>query len=328
MGILGSLFGGSAKTPLDPCEGHPLCAEGLSALASEDWHKLTQLYTVQQSSDRYHWLQGIGMSVPLDFSIRNIPDGAVSDTILGAIWTCLAFRFRGASVASQVSETAAMDMWTALEYAEAYLSDARNKLPDDTVIPSLMLRCALGSETYRDRLDELTSAAMATPEHCLFGAFNALTCKTEKWLGSRDKMWRFAISVQDNPPNAAWLGLTARAYIEDWLWFAGFEDDKDARNAFQKDYRSSDYNSKIEALDDAFWAGYAREIQRSELMFAHNNFGGLLSNLGLRERAKPHIEAIGRHRASTPWAYTHSGDDTLNSWNSVRKAVGLPKLDD
>lgn len=323
-----SLFGGSSSGALlDPAEGHPLSQTGIHAVLEGEWEKVSDLYASQPSSDRFHWLQGMGALAPLEFDVQTAPDDPASLVVLGAIYAFLAYRYRGAAVASQVSYNAAERMWTALERAEDYLSEAREKLPDDAVIPSLLLRCALGSETYRGELRPLKRAAVFADDPCLFGAFNYLTCQSEKWLGNRDQMWSGVRITTENAPNSAWLGLTARAHIEDWLWFMGFEDNPAAKDAYMAELKSAEYRDKLESLDDAFWAGADAPIQRSELNFAHNNFGWLLDRMRHIERARRHVEAIGAFRSSTPWIYSMGDENTLKSWNRVRKSLGLSKLE-
>lgn len=270
----------------------------------------------------------MGNLLPLEFDLTEAPDDPVSQTVLGAMWTFLAFRFRGAAVASQVSYNAAERMWNALSLAEDCLSTAREANPSDTVIPALMLRCALGSETYRNDLRALKRATVFADDPSLFGAMNYLTCQSEKWLGSRDQMWSGIRLMTENLPNSAWLGLIARGHIEDWLWFMGFEDNPAAKNVYDAELKSDEYRKSLEDLDDAFWAGTDASIQRSELQFAHNNLGWLMDRMQFTDRARRHIEAIGPYRSSTPWIYTIGDDNTLKSWNRVRKSVGLPKLDD
>lgn len=328
MGIFSSLFGGNRSSSLiDPAEGHPLAASGLQAIELQDWTTLTDMYSSQMASDRFHWLQGLGTLLPLEFDLTDAPDEPAAQTILGAVWTSLAFRFRGAAIGSKVTYNAAERMWNALAIAEECLSVARETNAADTVTPALMLRCALGSDTYRGELRALKRASAFGDDPCLFGGFNYLTCQSEKWLGNRDQMWSGIRVVTEAAPNSAWLGLTARGHIEDWLWFMGFEDNPAAKDVYDNEMKSAQYRDGLEELDDAFWAGADADIQRSELQFAHNNFGWLLDRMQFKERAKRHVEAIGPYRTSTPWIYTIGDENTLKSWNKVRKSLGLPKLE-
>ncbi|MAK60833.1 MAG: hypothetical protein CMK09_07635 [Ponticaulis sp.] len=325
--MFGRLFGGKPAPAYDPCEGHRLCDDGLTALQSEDWARLSDLYSQQRASDRFHWIQGIGQSLSLDFEDKSPPDDPVIHCILGGVWTFLAFRYRGAGVASTVKQTSAERMSNALEISEWYLDRARSTELESSVPVSLMLRNALGSHTNRDILSSLIQQNLESADPCIFGAHNYLTCQTAKWLGSRDEMWAAAELCLQAAPNSAWQALKARAIIEDWLWFENFEDDMASKQRFLKDFASETYRERVEALDDAFWVGLSPDVPRSERHYAHNNFAWLLHQLNLKDRAIRHIEEIGAYPTTTPWGYSQTSENLVRNLNRIRTSLGLARLE-
>ena len=324
--FLKSLFAGGSKVILDPAEGHPDCKTGLDALANEDWDTLNQIYSTLCASDRYHWIQGMGQSVPLDFAPFLKTGHPLEHTILGGIWAFLALRFRGSDLASHTSQEAVEKMWEAIEIAEVMLSSARSHSPSDSVPPALLLRCALGSETFRSEISTLNLESTNPDDPCLFGAFNFLIYQTEKWNGSREAMWQACEETTKSRPNSAWLAITARANIEDWLWYNGFENNASLRESFSSQRDTQDFRSKLEQLDDMFWADIEQKIPRSELHFAHNNLGYLMKTYLFHQRAIRHIDAIGPYPSRIPWGYTEKDIETGQGWNAVRSHFGMPKL--
>ncbi len=320
------LFNKKQPIERDLFEGHPLGEDGFHALLANNWHRLGELYQGQTASDRYHWIQMLGMAMPLDQELPDTFPTAGCWTISGGLSICRAARVRGSGIADTVDEDAALDMFRNARAAYAALDRALELEPNDSTSFAWYFRAMTAACDHSNLKDSLLEQLHQTDETTVFAPFDLMIYSTAKWMGSREDMWHVANHYTQAPPNSAWLALNARAMIEDWLWFSAFEDDKDAKKAYS-DYRySPQYRKDITALNDAFWAGLEddwADIPRAEIMLAHNTFGFLTYRAGLHELAAAHMERIGQHVSPMPWGYLHRSDDLMKEWNKTRKSVGL-----
>lgn len=321
------LFKSRKPLELDIFASNPFAREGFEALLSNDNAKLVELYKRQHASDRYSWILTITSNAPDDFDFPYHAEAPELLTIFGALMISKASKARGYGVASTVSDDAVRDMFSYAQSAYDALEVAATLAPKDSVPIAFNIRAAILASDNSNHVFELVEHLHQTTEPTLFAPVNYLIHQQEKWMGSHEKMWQIANHYAATGPNPCWKALIAFAKIEEWLWFAAFEDDRDLKKAYSDRRFSQEFKDEIATLDAEFWSAlkaFDGEIPESEKRFAHDYFGGLSFKLGDKALARPHMEAIGPHISELPWIYMSAGSkDLMKNWNNLRKQVGL-----
>lgn len=332
------MFGFGSKKPIDydHTSGNPHVIPALRALEANDWETLERLYYEQHPSDRDLWLFGVGTLCDLEQSFPETHLTSAGWTIQGALQVAFAGRHRGSATADRVSDDAASKMFEVVSLAEKALQQARQLAPDDCSVYTASIRCSVLGQWDEGRKRALIRDMLKTPVPSISGAASHLTQSLEKWGGSQEEMWETAKDYSERGPNAAWLGLMADAYLEDYLWhrfflLRGTEEETAQREAYLKHRRTDEFRAEIAQLDDQFNDLFTTEkanIPHAEQLFAHNQIGCLLYNMDMLDRAKSHIDSIGPHFFMTPWGYfDHINDDKpMAAFNRIRKRVGLKPL--
>jgi len=310
----------------DRTEGHPDAQRAFDMLTKGEWTALTSLYWKLEPSDRYHLIQGLGELAALE-SI-NWPEEADSAilTIHGGICLTQAGKARGTGPGNSVKRDAAQRMADSLMEARRLLDRAAAINAHDSTNFAQQIRIAMGLGGDRAELNRLLGKIDASEEHNVFAAANHLQFVSPKWYGSVEEMWQVANTYANNPHNAAWLAIAARAHIEEWLYSMAF--DPAARQSYIAKLQDEGFKDHIRSLDRLFW-NRAEEIRmtRAEATFAHNNMAFLLQMVHADEKLGPHLERIGSNITIHPWGYLPDGaEKPTRLISDLRRKAGLPAL--
>ncbi|MES1197637.1 MAG: hypothetical protein ABUL55_03320 [Pseudomonadota bacterium] len=307
-------------------EGQLDVDEGAAAFKRRDWDRLVALYRDRSPSDRYHFLQQLGLVTKLDATLPSKPTGDLA-VVSAGVQVAWAWRHRGSGLGSTVALKGAIKMKALLLSAEHLLESLEPKL--DSVGFALRIRIAQGLDGSRGGLQRQLNGAQAlgADQANIFVAFNHILFVTPKWHGSLDEMMAVAREYAAAPENAAWISLPAVAHVEAWIFRTTMDEDA-ARRADAENYyaESEAFGAEIEALDDAFWAARTtttKPMAHAELLIAHNYLAFLLYKRRLSARLARHLERVGEDFTRTPW-WSYAGFISASDASErVRAAAGL-----
>lgn len=310
----------------DRTEGHPDAQRAFDMLMKGGWSALTQLYWKLEPSDRYHLVQGLGeLAATEPVTWAEEADSAIL-TIHGGICLAQAGKARGAGSGAGVKRDAAQRMADSLMEARRLLDRAASINAHDSTNFALQIRVGLGLGGDRAELNRLLGKIDASDEHNIFAAANHLQFVSPKWYGSVEEMWQVANTYANNPHNAAWLAIAARAHIEEWLYSMAF--DPAARQDYIARLQDDGFKDHIRSLDRLFWNRAAESgMSRAEATFAHNNMAFLLQMVHADEKIGPHLDRIGANVSILPWGYLPDGaEKPTRLISDLRRKAGLPAL--
>jgi hypothetical protein len=310
----------------DCTEGHPDARRAFDMLLKGEWSALTGLYWKQGPSDRYHLLQGLGELAAMEsIAWPEDADSAVL-TIHGGVCLAQASKARGTGPGAMVRRAAVQNMADRLMEARKLLDRAAAINAHDSANFALQMRVELALGGQRPELNRLLGKIDASEEHNIFAAANHLAFVSPKWHGSVEEMWEVANAYANNPHNAAWLAIAARAHIEEWLYCMAF--DASARQDYIAKLQDEGFKDHIRSLDRLFWNRVEDgEMSRAEATFAHNNMAFLLQMVHAEEKIGPHLERIGPNVSILPWGYLPEGaEKPTRLISDLRRKAGLPAL--
>ena len=297
-----------------------LSATATGLLRRQDWDGLVALVRAMPPESAYAALRLLGAAAPLDADLQPlIARGAVWDlTIAGALLQGRAMRFRGLGVAEDVTETQWELYIPTLAHAQELLARA------NAMSPSLGLTAAWRVTAFIDaseeEKDEAEAALRAAVDIPVSGLSRLLSLRTRKWGGSHEAMWRIVRehARADVPPSMA---LVAKGHFEQWLWFAGFEEDPAlaarARTYFAEEGVRKDLERASAIVLDA-----AELRDPRALLAADNWFAFAFRNAGLHGQARPHLRRLGRHVDASIWIT----GGTRRDLNRARLRAWLPPV--
>jgi hypothetical protein len=324
-----SLFGlfGKKQPPFDEAEGDPNVATGLGLIEAGDGAALGVLYAGLPPSDRVHFIDGVGLLTEIAAPLPPLESHPAMPAIEGGLCYVWAHRLRGYATADMTSQGQVRDMAEMAFHAQDLLAIAAEQTPGDSALHAFRIRAMMLTGGEEGELEAICADLKATGEANLLAEMARLNYLTTKWGGSHAGMYGVADEAAVNPPNAAFLGLKARAVIEEWLYETAMNDDAEEKAAFRARAKTEAFRADLAALDDRFHALLADLPAPSpaEARFAHNHFGVLFVLFPDEARLKPHVEAIGSTPASMPWGYVF-GENIPKRLNKLRKSIGLPQL--
>ena len=324
-----SLFGlfGKKQLAFDPAEDDPNVTPGLGFIKAGDGAALGTLYVGLPPADRVHFIDGVGLLTEIAAPLPPLGAHPAMPAIQGGFCYIWAHRLRGYATADRTSDGQVMDMAEMAFHAQDLLAEATRQTPGDSALHAFRIRAMMLTGGEEGAFDAICADLKATREANLLAEMARLNFLTTKWGGSHEQMYGVADAAAADPPNAAFLSLHARAWIEEWLYETAMNDVREEQAAFQARRQSQEFRAEIAALDDRFHTLLADlpAPSRVERQFAHNNFAMLFHLNADKARLKPHLEAIGRAPMSMPWGYVF-GENVPKGLNKLRKAAGLPQL--
>ena len=324
-----SLFGlfGKKQPVFDEAEGDPNVATGLGLIEAGDGAALGALYAGLPPADRVHFIDGTGLLSEIGASLPPLESHPAMPAVEGGLRYVWAHRLRGYATADRTSQNQAMDMAKMAFSAQELLAGAADQTPGDSALHAFRIRAMMLTGGEEGEFDAICAGLRATGEANLLAEMARLNYLTEKWHGSHAEMHGVADAAAAAPPNAAFLALKARAWIEEWLYEIAMNDVAEEKEAFRARIRTDAFREELAALDDRFYALLSNPAPmcRAEAQFARNTFAVLFVLFADKARLKPHLEAVGASPTQMPWAYV-SGENILKKLSKLRRSCGLPDI--
>lgn len=320
------MFGlfGKKKSAFDMAEGNPHVAPGLALLKSGDGAALGELYTGLPPADRCHFIDGLGLESEIGAFFPPRPQHPALPAIEGGVRYVWAHRLRGFATSDRTSDEQVLNMFDMAQDAQDALDEAMGLTPGDSALHAFRLRTLTLIGGPEDAFERIGRDIEATGEANVSAEMVRLNYLAPKWHGSLEEMHAFADAAIASPPNAAFLALKARAFIEEWLYENAMSDDEEAAAALKVRAATEGFKQELGVLDDRFHDLLARgpALTRAEAHFAHNNFAFLFTAFIDKARAKRHLGLIASP-AATPWGYMTGNVDAFIA--KLRKECGLPR---
>lgn len=323
------MFGlfGKKQAAFDLSEGNRHVAPGLALLEAGKGRELAELYGGLAPADRLHFLDGLGQMSEIGAPLPALSDHPALYAIAGGLHYVWAHRLRGFATADRTSDTQVMDMAEMAAVAEDLLEAATDATPGDSALHGFRFRAMMLTGAPAGAFEAATADLRATGEANVLAELARMNYLAPKWHGSVGEMHAAAENAMDGAPNASFLALKARAWIEEWLYQTAMNDDEAEIAAFREKAKSDAFRAEIAELDDQFRQRFTAgpELSFAEAGFAHNNFAVLLTLFRDKLRLKPHLSAIGATAFQTPWGYI-AGRNVPAMIARLRAETGLPKL--
>ena len=324
-----SLFGlfGKKQPPFDKAEGDPNVATGLGLIGAGDGAALGALYAGLPPADRVHLIDGMALLSEIAAPLPPLESHPAMLAIHGGLCYVWAHRLRGYATADLTSHGQAMDMAEMAFHAQDLLARAAEQTPGDSALHAFRIRAMMLTGGEDGEFEAISADLKATGEANLLAEMARLNYLTEKWHGSHAEMYGVADAAAANPPNAAFLGLKARAVIEEWLYETAMNDEAEEIAAFKARTKTEAFKTELAALDDRFHQLLADlpAPSRVEAQFAHNNFAVLFILFLDAARLKRHLEGVGATPMEMPWGYVF-GENIPKRLNKLRKSLGLAQF--
>lgn len=323
------MFGlfGKKQAAFDLSEGNRHVAPGLALLEAGKGRELAELYGGLAPADRLHFLDGLGQMSEIGAPLPALSDHPALYAIAGGLHYVWAHRLRGFATADRTSDTQVMDMAEMAAVAEDLLEAATDATPGDSALHGFRFRAMMLTGAPASAFEAATADLRTTGEANVLAELARMNYLAPKWHGSVGEMHAAAENAMDGAPNASFLALKARAWIEEWLYQTAMNDDEAEIAAFREKAKSDAFRAEIAELDDQFRHRFTAgpELSFAEAGFAHNNFAVLLTLFRDKLRLKPHLSAIGATAFQTPWGYI-AGRNVPAMIARLRAETGLPKL--
>ena len=318
---------GKKKAAFDLTEGNRHVPPGLALLEAGKGEELAALYAGLSPADRIHFIDGLGQISEIGAPLPGLDKHPAMYALAGGLHYVWAHRLRGFATADLTSNTQVMDMAEMAAVAEDLLAAAAQTTPHDSALHGFRFRAMMLTGARPGEFDAVTADLRASGEANVLAELARMNYLAPKWHGSVGEMHAAAENAMDGAPNAAFLGLKARAWIEEWLYQTAMNDDEAEIAAFREKVKSEAFRAEVAALDDRFRREFNAnpDLSFAEAGFAHNNFAVLFTLFAQKERLKPHLSAIGSNAFQTPWGYI-AGRNVPGMIARKRAECGLPKL--
>lgn len=320
------LFGKKKAGP-DLTEGNRHVMPGLALLEAGKGADLAALYAGLAPADRLHFLDGLGQMSEIGAPLPALDAHPAMYALAGGLHYVWAHRLRGFATADRTSDAQVMDMAEMAAVAEDLLDAAADLTPGDSALQGFRFRAMMLTGARPGEFEAVTQALRASGEANVLAELARMNYLAPKWHGSVGELHAAAETAMDGAPNAAFLALKARAWIEEWLYQTAMNDDKAEIARFRDKVKSDAVKAEVDALDDRFRREFQNgpELSFAEAGFAHNNFAVLMVLFKDKVRLKPHLSAIGTAAFQTPWGYI-AGRNVPAMIARLRADTGLPKL--
>ncbi|MDP3459588.1 MAG: hypothetical protein Q8S09_09965 [Hyphomonas sp.] len=314
------------KAPaFDVAEGNAVVPQGLALLQAGNGAALGALYAGLPAADRVHFLDGLGLLSDIGAALPPHDQHPALAAVEGGLRYVWAHRLRGFATADQTSDAQAFDMYDMADAAHAALAEAAEITPADSAVHAFRIRAEMLARGVDGGVDEIVRALDAAGEPNVLASLARLNYLAPKWHGSVEEMHAFADADTARPPNASFLGLKARAHIEEWLYETAMNDAPGAAEAFKQRSATPEFRQALADLDDRFLdvvkSGAA--LSAAEMHFARNQFAVLFVAFTSRDRLKRHLGELAAPSAA-PWGY-FAGKDVPGFLARLRRELGLPK---
>lgn len=318
---------GKKKAAFDLTEGNRHVLPGLALLEAGKGRELAELYAGLTPADRLHFLDGLGQVSEIGTPLPPLSDHPALYALAGGLHYVWAHRLRGFATADRTSDAQVMDMAEMAAVAEDLLEAAAEATPGDSALHGFRFRAMMLTGAPAGGFEAATADMRATGEANVLAELARMNYLAPKWHGSVGEMHAAAENAMDGAPNASFLALKARAWIEEWLYQTAMNDNEAEIAAFREKVKSDAFRAEIAELDDQFRQRFTAgpELSFAEAGFAHNNFAVLLTLFRDKVRLKPHLSAIGATAFQTPWGYI-AGRNVPAMIARLRAETGLPKL--
>lgn len=323
------MFGlfGKKSAAFDLTEGNRHVMPGLALLEAGRGAELAGLYAGLAPADRLHFLDGLGQISEIGAPLDDLTCHPAMYAVAGGLHYVWAHRLRGFATADLTSNTQVMDMAEMAAVAEDLLAAAAEETPGDSALHGFRFRAMMLTNPPPGGPQALTEDLRNCGETNVLAELARLNFLAPKWHGSVAEMHAAAETAMHEAPNAAFLALKARAWIEEWLYETAMNDDEAEIAAFREKVKSEAFRADINALDDRFRQAFKEgpALSFAEAGFAHNNFAVLMTLFKDKVRLKPHLSAIAGTPFQTPWGYI-AGRNVPGMIAKLRAEAGLPKL--
>jgi hypothetical protein len=321
------LFGlfGKKPPPFDVAEGNAFVGQGLALLKAGNGAELGALYARLPAADRVHFIDGLGLLSEIGSAMPDRMQHPALAAVEGGLRYVWAHRLRGYATADHTSDQQAFSMYGMAAEAHEVLAQAAAATPGDSAVHAFRMRAEMLARGVEGGFEAAARDFDATGEANVLGELARLNYLTPKWHGSVAEMHAVADAAVARAPNAAFLGLKARAFIEEWLYETAMNDEKGAAADFRSRAATPAFKQELADLDDRF-----REMETSgsapsaaEMHFARNQFACLFLAFPSGERLKHHMQLLGVP-AATPWGYW-AGQNVPHFIAKLRKKLKLPR---
>jgi len=243
----------------------------------------------------------------LDEWFDNSNGPALACLLRGAILLKRAWVYRGWGRGHEVSEDSFERMYKALGTSLRSLTP----IMDDSIYGSeacaRLIRVHKGLSADWDDIDAVHTQ-MRSFENCnMIGEVHYLIASCEKWLGSHDKMFKFAINSAAQYPEYPELGaLVAAAHFDRHMYWDRFDENHEEAIRYRAD---PNILEEIIEFRDKLLSQY--ETDKEEHVLAHNIFAAVACEFEKFELATPSFMCIGQKVMAYPWA--HFWEEELQS---------------
>lgn len=325
------MFGlfGKKKAAFDLAEGNRHVRPGLAMLEAGQGADLAALYAGLVPADRMHFLDGLGQLSEIGAPLPELTCHPAMYAVAGGLHYVWAHRLRGFATSDRTSNSQVRNMVEMAAVAEDLLAAAARETPGDSALHGFRFRAMMLTNPPPGGPQALTEDLRNCGEANVLAELARMNFLAPKWHGSSGQMHTAAETAMAGAPNASFLALKARAWIEEWLYETAMNDDAGEIAAFRDKVKSDAFRAEVAALDDRFRQefGAGPELSFAEAGFAHNNFAVLMALFGDKVRLKPHLSAIAGTPFQTPWGYI-AGRNVAGKVARLRAEAGLPKLQD
>ncbi|PKP83056.1 MAG: hypothetical protein CVT79_03140 [Alphaproteobacteria bacterium HGW-Alphaproteobacteria-18] len=318
---------GKKTSGFDLTEGNRHVLPGLALLEAGKGAELAALYAGLAPADRLHFLDGLGQVSEIGAALPRLDSHPAMYALAGGLHYVWAHRLRGFATADRTSQSQVMDMAEMAAVAEDLLGAAAGLTPGDSALHGFRFRAMMLTGAPPGGFEAVTEDLRASGEANVLAELARMSYLAPKWHGSTGQMHAAAETAMDGAPNASFLALKARAWIEEWLYQTAMNENEAEIAAFRDKVKSEAFRAEVAELDDRFRQAFtaAPELSFAEAGFAHNNFAVLMVLFKDMVRLKPHLAAIGSAAFQTPWGYI-AGRKVPDMIARLRAQTGLPKL--
>ena len=295
---------------------HPRVGPVLQGLLQRDYEKVQGAFAGLSPAEISLVTEGVSELIHQDdlldhwFNDSNGP--ALAGLLRGTILLKRAWVYRGWGRGTEVSEDAFERMYGALRTALSSLTP----VIDDPVYGSeacaRLIKVYMGLNATWEELDPLLEKMWSYENINLMGEVYYLIASCEKWLGSHDKMFRFAESRAAQASQHPELGaLMAAAHFERHMYWERFDENQAEADAYKNNII---YKEDLIDFRDKLLKVYSPDNPNHIL--AHNIIAGVASEFGLYSVATPSFMAMNKRITPYPWDFL--GDAFLqHSYNEA-----------
>lgn len=319
------LFG--KKLPaFDPAEGNAFTPQGLRLIETGQGAALGNLFADLPPADRIHFIDGLGQVSEIGAPLPPVSQHPAMAAVEGGLRYVWAHRLRGFAVADQTSQKQVRDMIEMAAKASEVLEEAAASTPGDSAVHAFRIRNGMLTSAGEEGIETFERDLRQTGEANVLAEMARLNYWAPKWYGSVEEMHARADDMTADPPNAAFLALKARSFIEEWLYESGMNDEDGAAAAMKARAATPEFKSALAALDDRFHAlaGSGPALSPAEAHFARNQFAFLFTAFINKDRLARHLAQL-QHPAATPWGYMADTGRIPHLIARLRKECGLPR---